>query len=100
MAQVAQDPQLRDRIDHFLTYLAQTWASIPALAAEWDEWDEHSRFVFTIDWPVCEDRLHQLQQWAEQGVLTPEQHARYDALMTLAAEHRPVLGRTSSRSLR
>jgi hypothetical protein len=68
MAQVAQDPQLQARIDRYVEYLRREWDSIPALAAEWDEWDEHSRFVFALEWPICEDRLHELRQWAEQGL--------------------------------
>jgi predicted TIM-barrel fold metal-dependent hydrolase len=92
MAQVAQSPQLRIRIEHALASLRREWQSIPELAAEWGEWDEHSRFVFALDWPVCEDSLHQLREWAEQDVLTPEQRAQYDELLELVARNRPVLG--------
>ncbi|HEX5506162.1 MAG TPA: hypothetical protein VFW96_26320 [Thermomicrobiales bacterium] len=94
MAQVAQNPQLRARIEHALAYLRREWQSIPELAAEWDdEWDEHSRFVFALDWPICEDSLHQLREWAKQDLLTPEQHAQYDELLDLVARNRPTLGR-------
>ncbi len=93
MARVAQDPQLQARIDRYLEYLRREWDSIPALAAEWDEWDEHSRLVFALDWPICEDRLHELRQWAEQDVLTPAQRARYDELLGLVACNRPILER-------
>ncbi|HET8628712.1 MAG TPA: hypothetical protein VFL91_14925 [Thermomicrobiales bacterium] len=93
MAQVAQNPQLRARIEHALASLHREWQSIPELAAEWDEWDEHSRFVFALDWPICEDSLHQLREWAEQDALTPEQRAQYDELLELVARNRPVLAR-------
>jgi hypothetical protein len=93
MAQVAQDAQLRYRIEHSLDYLINEWEGIPELAAEWGEWDRESRRTFVFNWPVPADHLHQLQQWAEQDVLTPEQRERYDRLMELVAEHRPTLER-------
>jgi hypothetical protein len=97
VAQVAQDPQLRGRIEHYLEYLTNQWAGIPELAAEWDEWDRESRLTFMFNWGVPADRLHQLKQWAEQDVLTPEQRERYDRLLELVTEHRPTLDRLLER---
>ena len=91
MAQVAQDLELRQRIEHSLAYLLREWAGLPDLAAEWDEWDEDSKLDFVIDWGVPADRLHQLRQWAEQDLLTLEQWAQYDQLMALVAKHQPIL---------
>ena len=91
MAQVVQDAQLQSRIEHFIVYLLAKWASIPALAAEWAEWDEDSKLSFVHDWGVPEDRLYQLQQWAAQGALTPAQRSRYAELTELVARHRPTL---------
>lgn len=91
MAQVTHDPQLRARIDRALAYLIGEWESLPLLAGEWAEWDEHGRFVFAIDWPIREDRLYQLQQWAEQDLLLPAQRVQYEELLRLVAQHRPLL---------
>jgi hypothetical protein len=93
MAQVAQDSRLREWIEDFLDYVHKRWNMIPELAAEWDEWDEDSRTDFALDWPICEDRLQQLQGWAEQGLMTPTQRARYDELLKLVAANRPTLER-------
>lgn len=93
MAQVAQDPHLQARIGRYLEYLRREWDSLLALAAEWHEWDEHSRFSFAMDWPIREDRLHEFRQWAEQDVLTPAQRARYGDLLGLVARNRPILER-------
>ena len=102
MAQVVSNPDLDEwfrgqdmakRIDSFLAYLIRSWSGIPELAAEWPEWDEHSRLSFVMDWPVCEDRLHMLRMWAEQGKMTPAQCARYEELLKLVAEYRPTLVR-------
>ena len=93
MAQVAQDPQLRSRIEHYLDYLTNQWEGIPELAAEWEDWDQDSRLTFVLNWGVPADRLHQLQGWAAQGLLTPGQHARYDGLLQLVERNRPTLER-------
>ena len=93
MAQVAQDPGLRDRIDDYISYLTRKWEAMPELAGEWDEWDELSRLTFACDWGVPADRLHQLERWAEQGLLTAPQRARFDQLLRLVAQHGSVLER-------
>ncbi len=91
MAQVARDADLRATIDHYLTYLAATWESVPLEAQEWHEWDEDSRLVYELNWAVPEDRLHSLRQWADQGMLTPAERARYDQLLRLVERYRPLL---------
>lgn len=91
MAQLTQQARLRERIDRYQAYLLKAWQGVPELAAEWPGWDEHSRLAFDLDWGVCEDRLAQLQQWAEEGRLDPLQRARFDQLQALVARHRPLL---------
>ncbi len=93
MAQVAQEAHVRARIDHYLDYLLAQWEGVPALAAEWSDWDTESRLTFAWNWAVPRDRMHQLEQWATQGVLTPEQCVRYEQLLALVAQNRPTLER-------
>ena len=66
---------------------------MPLQAQEWDDWDDLSRLTFVVNWPVADDQLHMLNQWAEQGLLTPAQRERYEQLRQLVAEHRPTLER-------
>src|SRR5215210_1543656 len=91
MAQVAQDAELRATIEHYLSYLTATWESVPLEAREWQEWDEDSRLVYELNWAVPEDRLHSLRHWADQGLLTPMEQARYDHLLRLVGRYRPLL---------
>lgn len=91
MAQVTHDPQLSAWIDDYLDYLLGEWNSVPLLAREWAAWDEHGRLVFALDWPIREDRLHQLAQWREQDCFSPAQCDRYEELLRLVRQHRPVL---------
>lgn len=93
MAQVVQNADLRARVEHYLDYVRDQWSGIPDLAAEWADWDEESRVTFVWNWAVPRDRLHQLEQWADQGLLTPEQQARYERLLVLVAEQRPKIER-------
>jgi hypothetical protein len=88
-----QDADLQARIDGYLSYLVEAWQGVPRLAAEWGDWDEHSRLVFALDWPVCEDRLRQLRRWAAEGRLTAPQRRQYDDLLALEKRHRPTLER-------
>ena len=91
MAQVVPDAERGAWIDDYLEYLIREWESIPGLAAEWDEWDDLSQLTFVVNWGVPADRLAQLHQWAEQGLLTPAQRQRYEQLLQLVAQHRPTL---------
>ena len=93
MAQVAQDPQLRERIESYLSYLTEEREALPEIAAEWDEWEDLDQLDFVLEWPIREGRLRQLQQWAAQGVLTPTQRMGYEALLQLVTEHRFLLER-------
>ena len=91
MAPVTRTVQEQALIDDYLDYLTAEWAAIPALAEEWDSWDGLSQLSFVVDWPIREDRLGMLQHWAEQGLLTAAQRARYDELQRLVARYRPLL---------
>ena len=93
MDQVAHILTPRERIDPYLDYLFREWEDIPGLAEEWVEWEDHDRLDFVAEWPIREDHFYQLQQWAAQGMFTPEQQARYDELLQLIARHRPLLDR-------
>ena len=91
MAQVARRAQLQPRIDQYLDNLMRTWEGVPFDAQEWAEWDDLSQLTYAVNWPVNEDQLHMLAQWAEQGLLAPEQRARYGELLQLVERHRPLL---------
>jgi hypothetical protein len=87
-----------ERIDREFAYLENEWDGIPELAAEWPEWDEHSRFSFAIDWPIREDTLGRLLDREDRGVLDPAHQARLTSLKALIAQHRPTLERLLAES--
>jgi len=81
------------RADRFLSYLESEWGGIAALAEEWDEFDNLDKIVFDQEWVIRVDRLRDLRRWAEKGLLTPEQQARYQELLKLIEQYRPTLER-------
>lgn len=92
MAQVAPHLGRPADIDWALNYQRMQWSEIPWYAEQWAEWDSTLKEDFQMEWVgITEHWLRELQSWAEQGLLTPEQCARYDALMKLIAQHRPAL---------
>ena len=89
MAYVAN--QQPTRIDPYLDYLFAEWGQVPEVAEEWAEWDEPDRLLSVLEWPIKEDRLAQLQEWASTGMLTPEQMTRYRELQAVVDKYRPIL---------
>jgi hypothetical protein len=91
MAKLEADARLQEWIDDYLEYLWGQWEQLPEMAAEWDEWDRESRLTFAANWGVPADRLAQLRGWAADGLLTPAQRERYDALERLVARNEATL---------
>src|SRR5437763_1840659 len=69
MARVTPILTAQQRVDPYLDYLFREWRQVPQIAREWDEWGDHEQLDFVVEWPIREDRLHQLRQWHEQGLL-------------------------------
>lgn len=93
MAQLTQDAAVAERIDCYIEYLIREWEGIPPLKEEWDEWDEHSKLVFVLDWGVPADRLAQLRTWAAQGLLNAGQQQGFAKIERLVVQHGPWLER-------
>lgn len=80
-------------IDRYLAYLIAEWNDVPQVVAEWAAWEEHDRLDFVVEWPIREDHLRQLRQWADHGLLTTAQYAGYRELEETVRRHRPDLER-------
>jgi hypothetical protein len=91
MAQVAQARELRERIEGFLSYALDEWASVPEYTAEFEGWDDVQQLDFVQEWAIRESALEVLRDYAHREVLTPEQRGRYEQLEQLVALHRPAV---------
>ena len=89
MAEVTQD--IEARIDRYLDYLFDEWENVPIIADERPDLGDSDRSDFTEEWGIKEDRLHQLQDYADRGLLNPGQCARHQVLLELVAKTRPLL---------
>lgn len=91
MAQVTTSTQ--QHIDILLCGLLEKWNDLPNVVATIDEWDVVDQIVYVEEWPVVEQRLKMLTEYAAEGVLSPDQRNRYDALLQLIQRHRPLVAR-------
>jgi hypothetical protein len=93
MAQVVAEQAVEARIDNYLHYLLREWNRLPWVFSEWNDWEEHERLNFVLEWPIREDRLLQLRGWEEQGLLGSDQRRKFEQLLGLIEAHRPQLDR-------
>jgi hypothetical protein len=93
MAAEIETWSVSERIDAYLATVAAAWAAVPADATEWDEWDWESRLVYRFGWTNPRDDWRSLEQWAAEGLLTPDQRRRFDEIATLIDAHSATLAR-------
>jgi hypothetical protein len=89
MAEVARD--VHTTIDRYLDHLRAEWAAVREIAKTWSQLHQRERADFILDWPIVEDRLLELREYADAQLLTPSQQSRYDELLDLVAKNRPLL---------
>lgn len=79
--------------DYYLAYLEDEWNTVPEYAEWWPELDAVEKEVIQMEWAIPQGRLAEVRDWSEKGLLSPEQQARYEALLKLIEQHRPTLER-------
>jgi hypothetical protein len=67
------------------------------VAAEWDELDAGERDSWSMDWGNEMAGLARLGRWAADGLLSPEQEARYRALQRQIQNDLPLIERLDLR---
>ena len=93
MAQMTPEHATAERIDFALDYVLRAWQDVPDLVAEWPTLDPIERTVIELEWAIPDSHLAELRAWAERGVLTPEQQARYEDVLAAVSCYRPALER-------
>lgn len=86
-------PGTRAPIESSLAYSLAEWAEVPRYVSAWAEWDVDQQMAFEFEWTIRDDRLVQLQQYAEAGLLTADQQHRYTQLLALVEQNRPIIER-------
>ena len=91
MAQVTE--AISRRVEVLLARSSEAWRRLPRVEVEIAGWDLLDRIDFVEEWPIEEQRLNELERYAEAGVLTPEQSDRYAELKRLVERNRPIIHR-------
>lgn len=86
------DIREKARIDALLGRLERFWTEVPEVSRTIGHWDPRDQIDYTDDVrPTNEEALLELGQYAQQRLLSPEQQARYEALVALIKRNRPLL---------
>lgn len=91
MAQVNRTTQAR--VDHLLEWARAAWDGLAQVEQEIDSWDLINQIVYIEEWPIQEDRLRRLAELARAGDFTEAQCLRYQDLLRLVEERRPIIER-------
>ncbi len=89
MVQVAISTQ--QHIDLLLSGLLETWKHLPEVIETIDQWDIVDQIIYVEEWPLVEQRLKTLEEYASEGPVSLGQTNRYDALLQLVERHRPLV---------
>lgn len=76
-----------------LDWSLRRWSELPTVEARIDTWEQIDQLEFIETWPLEEERLRRLEEYAANGFMTREQQARYEMLKRLAAQNRPIIQR-------
>ncbi len=85
--------QMQRDIEWQLDWSLSRWGRLPDVEAEIVGWDLIDQIDFVEDRSLEEERLRQLERHAAEGVMTPEQAARFEELQGLVAKHRLIVRR-------
>ena len=83
----------RADVDHELKWAIAAWEELPKVEREIDTWDLIDQLVLTEEWPIQEDRLRRLAQYAQSIDFTEAQRVRYQELLNLVERNRPIIER-------
>lgn len=97
MAQVTKNPTALNHFERRLATAIGDWEQLPAMAAEWGNWDIDSRMDFLTDWPVVEERTSALLHI--EAALPPDdpRAVKLRELRVLVARNRPILAELEAR---
>jgi hypothetical protein len=83
--------QIRSWADRQIQRLIAYWQELTEVAAEIDRWDVGEAQAYVEEWPLYEMFRRELEQVAQQGMLTSEQEVQLDELRRLVAQYGPLL---------
>ena len=80
-----------EEFDRFLHLLTERWDLAISLQEGWSSLDREERSYYTEDWPINNDILMNLEDYADSHELTEDQQAQWARLKDIMAKHRKTL---------
>ncbi len=90
---MSHEQSVHSAVEHVLARAIESWEELPEMEREIDTWDHLDQIVYLEEWQIEEDRLLRLAEHAQSGAFTPGQRARYERLLKLVEDHRPIIER-------
>lgn len=78
-------------IDELIDRLLAEWKRVPDVATAFSTWDEIDQIDYLAEWQISEDDFERVAEAATAGILGQEAVRRYEHLVCLIEQHRPIL---------
>lgn len=88
---MAQVTGQKHKIDRLLELSQADWEEPPRILSEIEEWNSDDLMSYAAELPLWNARLYQLDEHAQQGLMTEEQARKHRELKELVARNRPIL---------
>jgi hypothetical protein len=88
---LARVTEQKRKIDKLLKLSRADWEEPPHILSELDEWSPNDLMSYAAELPLWNDRLYQLDRYAEQGLMSEGQARKHRELRELVARNRPIL---------
>lgn len=95
MAKVT-DKRSKD-IDSTLEWSLRVWRALPEVAEEIEGWTPVERLDFLYEWPLEEQKLAELREYSEKGLMNPLQERRYRTLEEAVAQNQHLIDELQER---
>lgn len=91
---MATTTQIADYIEESLHVVAAEVADLPRILAEWENWPEHARVSYCLNWDqAMSTELQELDTYRRAGEMTAAQHQRYHELLRQLKRLLPLIER-------
>lgn len=84
-------------IDSTLEWSLRVWRALPEAAEEIEYWTPAERLDFLYEWPLEEQKLAELREYSEKGLMNPLQERRYRTLEEAVAQNRHLIDELQER---
>lgn len=85
--------KVADRIESWISAVDAELSDLPQLVLEWDELTEDNRLTYALEWDDIVGQIRLLDRSCRTAQMTPDQEARYGALLAKLKDVQPIIER-------